>query len=320
MHTITVEEFCKGMGLSVVSADEGAEMQITSSDINRPGLELAGYFEYFAPGRVQVVGRSEIAYLTSRSTAHQIKYMETYFNKEFTCLIVCRGLDLPEDVLALAVAAKKPVLSSQQSTTQLVHRLIGYIDNLIAPRGTIHGVLMDIYGVGILFTGESGIGKSETALELIKRGHRLVSDDAVELCRVADNRLTGESPKLIRYLMEMRGIGIIDVRSMYGVGSVIRQKSIDLVIKMERWDDDKVYDRLGISEEYEEMLGIKIPRITVPVAPGRNLAIIAEVAARNFRLKAQGYNAAKELDRRMEMMMSGRAEELDPDDVSGMHF
>ena len=320
MHTITVEEFCKGMGLSVVSADEGAEMQITSSDINRPGLELAGYFEYFAPGRVQVVGRSEIAYLTSRSTAHQIKYMETYFNKEFPCLIVCRGLDLPEDVLALAVAAKKPVLSSQQSTTQLVHRLIGYIDNLIAPRGTIHGVLMDIYGVGILFTGESGIGKSETALELIKRGHRLVSDDAVELCRVADNRLTGESPKLIRYLMEMRGIGIIDVRSMYGVGSVIRQKSIDLVIKMERWDDDKVYDRLGISEEYEEMLGIKIPRITVPVAPGRNLAIIAEVAARNFRLKAQGYNAAKELDRRMEMMMSGRAEELDPDDVSGMHF
>ena len=320
MHTITVEEFCKGMGLSVVSADEGAEMQITSSEINRPGLEMAGYFEYFAPGRVQVVGRSEIAYLASRSTAPQSKYMETYFNKELPCLIVCRGLDLPEDVLALAVAAKKPVLSSQQSTTQLVHRLIGYIDNLIAPRGTIHGVLMDIYGVGILFTGESGIGKSETALELIKRGHRLVSDDAVELCRVADNRLTGESPKLIRYLMEMRGIGIIDVRSMYGVGSVIRQKSIDLVIKMERWDDDKVYDRLGISEEYEEMLGIKIPRITVPVAPGRNLAIIAEVAARNFRLKAQGYNAAKELDRRMEMMMSGRAEELDPDGVSGMHF
>ncbi|NLB41105.1 MAG: HPr(Ser) kinase/phosphatase, partial [Clostridiales bacterium] len=189
------------------------------------------------------------------------------------------------------------------------HRMISYLDSALAPRITRHGVLVDVYGEGVLLMGESGIGKSETALELIKRGHRLVADDAVEIKKVAENRLIGDSPEVIRHFMEIRGIGIIDIKAMYGVGAVINTKAIDMVVYLEFWDSNKEYDRLGLIEEYTEILGAKLPKVILPVRPGRNLAIIIEVAVRNWRLKHMGYNAAKELDNRLAAMMAANVEE-----------
>ena len=215
-------------------------------------------------------------------------------------------MDIPDYLVECAVMYNRPVFRSQLVTTNLISRLTSYLSSALAPRITRHGVLVDVYGAGVFLMGESGIGKSETALELIKRGHRLVADDAVEIKKVAENRLIGEAPELIRHFMEIRGIGIIDIKAMYGVGAVINNKPLDIVIYMENWDNNKEYDRLGLVEEYIEILGVKLPKIVLPVRPGRNLAIIVEVAARNWRLKNMGYHAARELDNRLNELLQAK--------------
>ena len=217
--------------------------------------------------------------------------------------MISRSMDVPQYFIDSAAKFGCPIIRSKKTTTSIIHRMINYLDSALAPTITRHGVLVDVYGEGVLLMGESGIGKSETALELIKRGHRLVADDAVEIKKVAENRLIGDAPELIRHYMEIRGIGIIDIKAMYGIGAVINNKAIDMVVYLEFWDNNKEYDRLGLTEEYMDILGVKLPKVVLPVRPGRNLAIIVEVAVRNWRLKNMGYNAAQELDNHLNAML-----------------
>lgn len=310
MSSIPFENIIQTLDLEVIYCDEDTlSIEISTSDINRPGLQFAGFFDYFANDRIQVLGKVEMTYLKQQDPEIRGKYLDKYFSYETPCTIISRGMEIPEYLLYYAKKHKRTLLRSQMSTTTLIDKLIGYLDSQLAPRITKHGVLVDVYGVGIFLMGESGIGKSETALELIKRGHRLVADDAVEIKKVAEHRLIGESPELIRHFMELRGIGIIDIKAMYGVGAVINNKPLDLAVQLEFWDSNKEYDRLGLVDEHTEILGVKLPKIVVPVRPGRNLAIIVEVAARNWRLKKLGYNAAQELDDRLKALIQTNEEQ-----------
>ncbi len=250
-----------------------------------------------------MLGKVEMTYLETLDPDFRLQQLDKFFQYDFPCLIISRDMEIPPYILELSKKYNRCLFRSSQSTSSLTQRLINYLGSALAPKITRHGVLVDVYGAGVFLMGESGIGKSETALELVKRGHRLVADDAVEIKKVTDNRLIGESPELIRHFMEIRGIGIIDIKSMYGVGSVINNKPLDIVIYLEFWDDSKEYDRLGLTEEHIEILGVKLPKIVIPVRPGRNLAIIVEVAARNWRLKRMGYNAAVELDNRLNALI-----------------
>src|SRR5690554_6767150 len=244
-----------------------------------------------------------MSYLSKLERDKKLEHLDEFFSADLPCVIVTRGMEIPKYIVDCAVKYNCPLLRSHKATTILMNKLVNYLDSELAPRITRHGVLLDVYGEGVLLMGESGIGKSETALELIKRGHRLVADDAVEIKKVAENRLIGDSPELIRHYMEIRGIGIIDIKAMYGVGAVINNKAIDMVVYLEFWDNNKEYDRLGLTEEYMEILGVKLPKVILLVRPGRNLAIIVEVAVRNWRLKNLGYNAAQELDNHLNAML-----------------
>lgn len=296
MSSVPIESIVNAFDLEVIYVGNNVEIGVTTSDINRPGLQFAGFFDYFASERIQVLGKTEMTYLEGLEPEIRFKRLCQFFSYGIPCVIVSRGMDVPHYLIQAAMKYNRPVFRSQLVTTNLISKLTSYLSSALAPKITRHGVLVDVYGVGVFLMGESGIGKSETALELIKRGHRLVADDAVEIKKVADNRLIGEAPELIRHFMEIRGIGIIDIKAMYGVGAVINNKPLDLVIYMEFWDNNKEYDRLGLEEEYTEILGVKLPKIVLPVRPGRNLAIIVEVAARNWRLKNMGYHAAKPIE------------------------
>ena len=257
----------------------------------------------------QVIGKVEMTYLENLDPEVRRPMLKKYFSYDLPCVVICRGMQAPEDLLQAAAERNIAVYQTNMVTTKFTFAAITYLNRCLAPRVTRHGVLVDVYGVGVLLTGESGVGKSEAALELVKRGHQLVADDVVDICRVSDDRLTGECPEMVRHFMEIRGIGIIDIRAMYGIGAVAMSKSIDLVMHMEKWVEGKEYDRLGLSEEYITILGVKVPHQIMPVRPGRNLAIIIEVAARNLSLKKSGYSAAHELDRRLnEMIMKQSAQ------------
>lgn len=302
MVLIPVDELAGDLKLDVIYGGDGKPVEFQSSDINRPGLQLVGYFDYFltdTAARLQVIGKIEMTYLNTLNSQERLKRLDEFFSYPIPCLIISRGMDAPEEMIEVAKKYNRPLLKTNLITTRFSHKAIDYLDDRLAPSTTQHGELVDVYGLGILITGESGIGKSETSLELVKMGNRLVSDDVVEIKRVADNRLIGQAPEVGRYFMEIRGIGIIDVKAMYGVGAVINSKSIDLVINLEMWDKNNNYDRLGTDEEYTEILGVKLPRLIIPVRPGRNLAAIIEIAARNFRLKNLGYNAYNELEKRI---------------------
>jgi HPr kinase/phosphorylase len=296
---ITIDNLIRDMELEVVYSGECKTIDIKTSDINRPGLQFAGFFDYFAVERLQVIGMAEMSYLDRLDSELRNYRLDRFFQHDIPCVLITRNMDVPDYLLEAAKKYGCPVLRSKKVTTNIIHKMTNYLDSKLAPRVTQHGVLIDVYGEGVFLMGESGIGKSETALELVKRGHRLVADDAVEIKKVAENRLIGEAPELIRHLMEIRGIGIIDIKAMYGVGAVINNKPIDLVVYLEFWDNNKEYDRLGLVEEHIEILGVQLPKIVLPVRPGRNLAIIVEVAARNWRLKKMGYHAAQELDNRL---------------------
>lgn len=299
MQSILVDDMVKYLELEIIYSGENDYIQTDTSDLNRPGLQFSGFFDYFASTRIQVVGKVEMMYLEGLDAGTRRERLRKYFEYPVPCVIISRGMIPPVEMLEEARYFKRPLLQSKLVTTKLINKAINFLDAVLAPLITRHGVLLDVYGVGIMIMGESGIGKSETALELIKRGHRLVADDVVEIKKVSDNRLVGEAPEMVRHLMEIRGIGIIDIKSMYGVGAVINHKSIDIAIFMEFWESGKEYDRLGLEEEYTNILDVMIHKITVPVRPGKNLAIIIEVAAMNHRLKNMGYHAARDLSDRL---------------------
>lgn len=300
---IQAADFAKELELITLSPSTKTEWDIRTADLNRPGMQFCGFYEFFAYERPQVIGKVEMTYLEELDQATRIERLQRFFSYDIPCIICCRSMKPPQELLDIALAHDVPVYMSKILTTKFTFNAITYLNNRLAPRVTRHGVLVSVYGMGVLITGESGVGKSEAALELVKRGHQLVADDVVDICRVSDNRLVGECPEMVRHFMEIRGIGIIDIRAMYGVGAVALSKSIDLVMHLEKWVEGKEYDRLGLTDEYITILGVKVPHQLTPVRPGRNLAIIIEVAASDLSLKRLGYNAARELDRRMNEMI-----------------
>ena len=279
-------------------------LEITVSEINRPALQFCGYFEHFSEERVQIVGMVEYAYLQQLEPELRKKAFEDFLAHDIPCIIFCRGLIPADDFIHAAIRNNVAVLSTERKTSSITSEIIRVLNEELAPCISIHGVLVDVYGEGLLIMGESGIGKSEAALELIRRGHRLVTDDVVEIRRINERTLIGTSPDVIRYFIELRGIGIIDVKALYGVECVKEKQSIDFVIKLEDWKRDNEYDRMGMEEEYIEFLGVKVVCHSLPIRPGRNLAVICEAAAVNHRQKKMGYNAAQELYRRVQENLS----------------
>ncbi|MBQ8082103.1 MAG: HPr kinase/phosphorylase [Clostridia bacterium] len=304
---ISANEFVKALSLTVLVPARKEGFNISSAELNRPGMQFSGYYEYFAYERPQVIGKVEMAYLDSLDDDLRYERLRKYFSYPIPCIIISRGMTPPREMVQLAQEHDVPIYGTNWVTTRLFVNAITYLNHELAPRSTVHGVLVDVYGIGVMLTGDSGVGKSEAALELVKRGHQLVADDVVDIRKVNDNRLTGEAPETIRHFMEIRGIGIIDIRAMFGVGAVLMSKSIDMVIHLELWEENKVYDRLGLNESYTTIMGVKVPEIVLPVRPGRNLAVVIEVAARNLSLKKLGYSAAHELDRRLNDMMNHNA-------------
>ena len=302
---VTVRDIQEKLRLSVVYGDDSLlSKEITTADISRPGLEMTGYFDYYTPERIQLVGMKEWSYLVKMSSHNRHQVLRKMFQPETPVIIVARNLEIPEEMLRAAEEKQLAILKSNVATSRLSGELSSYLDSRLAERTSVHGVLMDIYGMGVLIQGDSGIGKSEAALELIKRGHRLVTDDVVEIRKVSDATLIGSSPDITRHFIELRGIGIIDVKTLFGVESVKNTQSIDLVIKLEEWDREKEYDRLGLEEEYTEFLGNQVVCHSLPIRPGRNLAVIVEAAAVNHRQKKMGYNAAKELYNRVQASLT----------------
>lgn len=306
MDYITLDKLVEDLNMEIVyRSDDMEDVKITASEVNRPGLQLSGYFDKFAYKRLQIIGNVEWHYCNSLEKDVRYDRLEQIFSYAFPAMIISRGLIVFPEIMKLAFEYNRTILRTKLPTTKFINVLINYLDYALAPEITIHGVLVEVYGMGVLLIGKSGVGKSETALELIKRGHRLVADDAVEIKKV-DEGLRGEAVDLIRHFMEIRGIGILDIERLYGVGAVKKNEFIDLVIELEFWDETKEYDRIGLDEEYIEILGTKIPKLIIPVRPGRNLAMIVEVAARNTRQKKLGYNAALELDNRIKEQINKR--------------
>lgn len=276
---------------------------ITTSDINRPGLQMVGFSKYFDNTRIQIMGKVEFTFLEQFSAEERTKKLDKYFALGFPALVITRGLQIFPEMKEYAEKYSVPLLRSEHGTSQFMSMLIGYLNVQLAPSKTRHGVLCEIYGEGILIMGESGVGKSEAAIELVKRGHRLVADDAVEIRKVSDTQMIGTSPEIIRHFVEVRGIGIVDVKEIFGMGAIKDEQQIDMVIHLEPWEKGKQYDRLGMVDEYTNIMGINVPSLTVPVKPGRNIAVIMEVAAMNNRQKKMGYNAAVELNNRLMRQM-----------------
>ncbi len=301
MSTVKMSEVVEKMNLRNLTPDvDHTDKYVKLPDINRPALQLSGFIKHFASERVQIIGYVEYSYLKTLDEEKKKEVYEAFLSYEIPCLIFCRNLKPDELLLAEANKRNIPVFSTEKKTSQFMAEIIRWLNVQLAPCISIHGVLVDVYGVGVLIMGESGIGKSEAALELVKRGHRLVSDDVVEIRKVSDETLVGSAPDITRHFIELRGIGIVDVKNLFGVLSVKQTQNIDLVITLEDWDRDKEYDRLGLEEQYTEFLGNKVVCHQLPIRPGRNLAVIVETAAINHRQKNMGYNAAQELYRRVQ--------------------
>jgi len=299
-YSVSVGKIISEFKLEELNHVSGAhDIPVRTADINRPALQLAGFYEYFGSDRIQLIGNVEMAYLRTLSYEDRYNRLNTFFSWDTPCVILARGLEPFPEMVEIANKCGRPLLRTTEETSRFASYLIYYLNVELAPRVTKHGVLVEVYGEGVLMLGESGVGKSETALELVKRGHRLVADDVVEIRKVSNKTLVGSSPDIIRHFIEIRGIGILDVKNLYGVGSVKMTEGINLIVHLELWDMKKQYDRLGINDEYTEILGLRIPSLTNPVRPRRNLAIIIEVAAMNHRQKKMGYNAAKVLNQRV---------------------
>lgn len=301
-YTISLDRIIEEFSLEEIFLPKtAAEILIESAEINRPALPIVGYFEFFDNNRIQIIGKHEHSFLQTLSAQERSKHMEDFFKQSPKVLIFTRRLEIEQPIIDLAKRYGVALLRSDESTSGFVSRLIAFLNIHLAPRVTRHGVLVEVYGEGILILGDSGVGKSETAIELVKRGHRLIADDAVELRKVSNRSLVGSAPSNIRHFIELRGIGIINANRIFGAGAVKLTEKVDMVINLEPWDSSKVYDRIGLDGETTEILDIKIPSITIPVKPGRNLAVIIEVAAMNNRQKKLGYNAAQDLLSRLGM-------------------
>ena len=295
-YTVKLKTVVEEHGLRPLHTSRDYETAVvTTSDVNRPAMQLTGFYNYFDPRRIQIIGRVESTYLDTLSKEQRRAAYDRFMGYDIAALVLCHGVKPSEECMEMARKHDRNLFITDEDTSAFQADLISTLHKYLAPRLTTHGVLVEIYGEGVLLTGDSGIGKSETALELIKRGHRLVADDAVEIRLVGKDTLTGTAPAIIRYYMELRGIGVINVRHIYGVGAVKPETNIDLVVKMENWEQGKAYDRLGLESETEKILGVTLPCVTIPVTPGRNLAVILELAAMNNRQKKMGYNAAEAL-------------------------
>ncbi|MEH7112692.1 HPr(Ser) kinase/phosphatase [Neobacillus niacini] len=299
MPKVRTKDIYEKFHLELISGEEGINRPITMSDISRPGIELAGYFEYYPAERIQLLGKTELSFFEGLSQNERNLRMERLCTDITPAIIITRGLDVPTELIEASERESVPVLRSNMKTTRFSSRLTNFLESKLAPTTAVHGVLVDIYGIGVLITGKSGVGKSETALELVKRGHRLVADDCVEIRQEDQDTLVGASPDLIEHLLEIRGLGIINVMTLFGAGAVRSNKRITMVINLEIWDSTKQYDRLGLDEEKMKIIDTEITKITVPVRPGRNLAVIIEVAAMNYRLKRMGVNAAQQFTERL---------------------
>ena len=293
---------------TIVLPDNYEQVQITSPEVNRPGLALAGFYEVFEPERIQLIGKAETKYLSSLVPSTKRLMLQKLVDAKPVAILYTTGLPIDEALIERARICQVPVLRTQQKTSAVMASLISTLNTYLAPRVTRHGGLVEVYGEGLLLLGDSGVGKSETAIELVKRGHRLIADDAVEIKRVSDRTLVGSAPEIIRHYVELRGIGIVDIRRLFGMGAVKETEKINLVIQLENWVEGKMYDRLGMDDETMNILGIEVPCMTVPVRPGRNLAIILEIAAMNNRQKRMGYNTAEEFNKKLMAQMG-----LDPE-------
>ncbi len=294
-YSVPLKTLVQAFHLEVVRAatDYGA-IRLTVEDVARPGLQLAGYFDHFEPMRLQVIGNVEASYLRKLSATERSLTLDRLFSYKFPALLLSRNLVPGRELLAVAEKHNVTVLRSPEATSTIVSAIIAYLKAALAPRITRHGVLMEVYGEGVLLVGDSGIGKSEAAVELVKRGHRLIADDAIEIRKISETSLVGTAPELIRNYIELRGIGIINVATLFGVGAIKLENEINLVVNVVPWNSQDVYDRLGLEDQYMDILGVKVPMNTIPITPGRNLAIILEVAAMNNRQRKMGYNAAQE--------------------------
>ena len=299
-YSVSLQKIIENHALNpIYLPDLPEKILITSNHVNRPGLLLVGYTDYFEQARIEIIGKAEHFFLSKLSDAERKKAIENFFALSPAAVVLSTSLAPFPEMLDAAKANGVPLLVTETRTSEFLAALIAFLNVELAPRLTRHGVLVEVYGEGLLLLGDSGIGKSETAIELVKRGHRLIADDAVEIKRVSDKTLVGQAPEIIRHYVELRGIGIVDVRRLFGMGAVNTSEKIDLVINLEQWVQGKMYDRLGIDNETTDILGINIPTITIPVCPGRNLAIILEIAAMNNRQKKMGYNTAEEFNKRL---------------------
>ncbi|WP_078555757.1 HPr(Ser) kinase/phosphatase [Bacillus alkalicellulosilyticus] len=299
MPKVTANDLIEKFNLELVSGEEGVYRPITTSDISRPGIEMAGFFTYYPAKRLQLLGRTELSFFEQLGENEKGDRMRNLCTYDTPGIIISRGLEAPPELIEASEENGVPLLRSPSSTTRLSSKLTNFLESQLAPMTAVHGVLVDIYGIGVLITGASGVGKSETALDLVRRGHRLVADDSVEIRQEHEDILVGRSPDLIQHLLEIRGLGIINVMTLFGAGSVRPFKRVALVIHLELWDQKKAYDRLGLEEDMLKIIDVDVPKLTVPVRPGRNLAVIIEVAAMNFRLKRLGMNAAQQFSDRL---------------------
>ncbi|PNZ87739.1 HPr kinase/phosphorylase [Staphylococcus pettenkoferi] len=296
---LTTKSIIERFELKLVAGEQGLNKKIMNTDISRPGLEMAGYFSHYASDRIQLLGTTELSFYNLLPDEERQGRMRKLCRPETPAIIVTRDLEPPQELYQAAEELDTPLIMSSVATTQLMSRLTTFLEHELAKTTSIHGVLVDVYGVGVLITGDSGIGKSETALELIKRGHRLVADDNVEIREITKDELIGKPPKLIEHLLEIRGLGIINVMTLFGAGSILTEKRIRLNIHLENWHEDKLYDRVGLNEETLRILETEIKKKTIPVRPGRNVAVIIEVAAMNYRLNVMGINTAEEFNDRL---------------------
>lgn len=299
MIKVRTRDLMEQFNLELIAGEDGLHREIVTSDISRPGMEMAGYFKYYPKERLQLMGRTELSFLIDLPNNEMRELMYNLCTDVTPGIVITRGQDVPQGVIDVANAAGVPLMRSKYKTTRVISRLTNFLETKFAPTTAVHGVLVDVYGVGVLITGKSGIGKSETALELVKRGHRLVADDNVEIRQEDYDTLIGNPPNLIEHLLEIRGLGIINVMTLFGAGAVRNYKRISLVVHLETWEDQKQYDRLGLDEDHMRIMDVDLPKATIPVRPGRNLSVIVEVAAMNFRLKRMGVNTAEEFSDRL---------------------
>ncbi|GIO23905.1 HPr(Ser) kinase/phosphatase [Oceanobacillus sp. J11TS1] len=303
VSTVRTKDLLDRFNLHLVAGEEGIHREIITSDISRPGLEMTGFFDYYPRERLQLIGKTELAYFLGLNAEERKQRAENLCTDVTPGIIISRGMDVPEEFFEASENSGVPIIQSPRTTTRVLSRLTNYLESKFAPFTAVHGVLIDIYGVGVLIIGQSGVGKSETALELVKRGHRLVADDNVEIRQEDYESLIGNAPALIEHLLEIRGLGIINVMTLFGASSIRSEKRISMVIQLENWDEKKQYDRLGLDEDTMKIMDVHLPKATIPVRPGRNLAVIIEVAAMNFRLKRMGVNTAEEFSDRLTRMI-----------------